>query len=250
MASVLSIQDLSVDYGHFRALRQMSMEVGRGEIVGIAGPNGAGKSTLLASVAGVVKPSAGALELGGRSVWCTTGKQRYSARDAVRAGVVLVPEGRRLFADLSVEDNLRFGAYTAGRRAKGTALDEVYDLFPKLRERRTQSAGTLSGGEQQMVAIARALMTQPSLLLIDELSLGLAPVIARRIYDALRSFAASSELTMVLVDETLKYLSAAASRIVFLSHGDKIAEELTEDLTDSRAAELYLGVSSGEPPGI
>lgn len=235
----LVLKEVSVSYGGLRAVEGVSLSVERGEILGIAGPNGAGKTSLLRAIAGLEPLSAGSIafesELLGDAV---TGK-RVAVRKNVQKGISLVPEGRRLFAGLTVEDHLRFGAYLVGGRNVAKDLERVYRIFPALAERRSQDVNTLSGGEKQMVAIGRGLMAGPRLLMIDELSLGLAPVVVNALIDALIEINRSTDLTLILVDECLGRLGSSVSRVLFLSHG-RVQTVMSPEELRVEAAALYL----------
>jgi len=211
---VLDVASLEVRYGAVPAVRDLSMQVGRGEIVGLIGPNGAGKSTTLNAIMGVVPARRGEIRLAGRSI-------RGEAPETIaRAGVALVPEGRRIFAEFTVAENLELGL--SGRRVKdGVAADLgwVYGLFPVVKEFRGRLAGTLSGGEQQQLAIARALVARPDLLLLDEPSLGLAPAIVDVVFDTLRAIRESG-VTVLLVEQRAQRTVALADRTYVLSNGE------------------------------
>jgi branched-chain amino acid transport system ATP-binding protein len=212
--------------------------VAAGEIVGISGPNGAGKSTLLKAIAGI-QPCSGAqlrwnLGDGREPVTRSPG-----ARTMVRHGIALVPEGRNLFSGLSVEENLRLGSVVSGTGGAAELLAQVYDIFPKLGQRRRQDVNTLSGGERQMVAIGRGLMTRPRLMLVDELSLGLAPVIAADVYEALLRLNDTLGLALVLVDESLIRLNKAVRRLYFMRHG-VLSAEIPADKRQGSMDELFF----------
>ncbi|HNQ01788.1 MAG TPA: ABC transporter ATP-binding protein, partial [Syntrophales bacterium] len=195
---LLEIRDLRVKYGNVEALHGINLSVGEGEIVAILGANGAGKSTTLMAVSRIVKSSAGSIEFNGKAL------QRLKAHDVVREGIIQVPEGRRIFNTLTVEENLSLGAFVrtdATRIAK--TREWIYELFPILRERRDQLGGTLSGGEQQMLAIARGLMAEPKILLLDEPSLGLAPLLVKAIFRTLVTINRAG-VTIVLVEQNAK----------------------------------------------
>jgi branched-chain amino acid transport system ATP-binding protein len=216
---MLSVSDLSVHYGGIRAVDRVSLTVEAGEAVAILGPNGAGKTTLLRALAGLERPAEGSVTFAGSDV---TG---HGAERMVRAGIALVPEGRGVFADLSVRDNLVLGAYHHRR----VSLDGVHALFPLLRERGRQRAGTLSGGEQQMLAIGRALMARPRLLLLDEPTLGLAPLAVRQVVERLSALRAQGT-TILLVEQNTRAASAVATRGYVLRQGRIAAEGTTEEL--------------------
>jgi branched-chain amino acid transport system ATP-binding protein len=241
MATLLEIEQLTVAYRGLEAVRSMDITVAPGEAIGLAGPNGAGKSSLMRATAGIVKLRDGSISFDGATVADARGGPRYGAKQAIALGIVLAPEGRRLFGELTVEENLRFGGYVRRSKTIPADLERMFRLFPKLSERRRQLAATLSGGEQQMVAIGRAMMTRPRLLMIDELSLGLAPVVAMDICRALTQLREEEQLSMLIVDENLQHLITLTSRIIFMGHGEKRAEHATDGLDRARASALYLG---------
>lgn len=230
---MLEINALTAGYGHGPVLQDVSMTVASGETVALLGPNGAGKSTLLAALSGTLPERSGAIRMDGLDL------MRLPSHAIVAAGLVQVPEGRRMFAPLSVQDNLRLG--TIGLRGRNTQrvqtqFDFVYQLFPRLAERRTQLAGTLSGGEQQMVAIARALMSAPRFLLLDEPFLGLAPLVVEEIRRALNALR-SGGLTMVLVEQKLDIALPFTSRAYVMIKGRIALTQSSSDL----AARADLG---------
>jgi branched-chain amino acid transport system ATP-binding protein len=221
---MLSLVDVSAGYGSFRALFGVSLEVAAGETVGVIGPNGAGKTTLMRVISGLVAPFAGAVTLEGRSIG------GLPAHRIVEHGIAHVPENRRLFPRLTVEDNLRIGAFIASARDHfSEQLARVYDLFPRLRERKDQPAGTLSGGEQQMCAIGRALMSRPRLLLMDEPSAGLAPLVVQQVFDLIRHIRAEG-LTVLIVEQNVQQVLEVVDRAYVLEAGsirlDGKADEL------------------------
>jgi branched-chain amino acid transport system ATP-binding protein len=210
----LAVDDLEVRYGAVRAVRGLSFTVEPGEIVGLIGPNGAGKSSTLHAIMGVAPVTAGTVSLGGASL---LGRR---PEDIARSGIALVPEGRRIFAELTVEENLRLGL--AGRRSQtgaDTALDRAYALFPVVRDFRRRAAGALSGGQQQQLAIARALVAEPDVLLLDEPSLGLAPRIVDIVFDALAAIRESG-LAVLLVEQRAQRTVALADRCHVISNGE------------------------------
>lgn len=230
---LVEVSGLTVRYGEVTALRDVSMQVGRGEIVGVLGPNGAGKSTLMRTIAGVHKAAAGQVRVAGEAV--AGGVPERVAKKGLR----LVPEGRRIFEPLTVEENLRMGA-VAGGSALREELERAYSRFPILGERRSQSAGTLSGGEQQQLAIGRALMSRPRIILYDEPSLGLAPRIVDQILElvvALRS----EGVTSVLVEQNARRALEISDRAYVLAAGSVAASGTARELAGSDLAAHYLG---------
>ncbi len=227
VACVLEIEALDVRYGAVAAVRGLSLEVRQGEIVGLIGPNGAGKSTTLHAVMGLVPVRGGDIRLMGRSL-------RGKAPELVaRSGVALVPEGRRIFAELTVEDNLRLGL--AGRRSRRGAendLEAVYDLFPAVREFRRRHAGALSGGQQQQLAIARALVARPDVLLLDEPSLGLAPKIVDAVFQALAEIRHQG-ISVLLVEQRAQRTVAFADRTYLMSNGENRLTLTPADAADT-----------------
>jgi branched-chain amino acid transport system ATP-binding protein len=229
----LVVESLEIRYGAVRAVRDLSLEVARGEIVGLIGPNGAGKSSTLHAIMGAAPVVAGDIRLGDRSL---VGR---ASEDVARAGVALVPEGRRIFAELTVEENLRLGL--AGRRGRGGgAFDRVHDLFPILRDFRRRPAGILSGGQQQQLAIARALVAEPDVLLLDEPSLGLAPRIVDAVFEALVAIR-DLGLAVLLVEQRAQRTVALAARTYVIANGELRLTLGPEDAADTqRLMEAYL----------
>ena len=210
---MLQVSGLSADYGSFRALFEVSLAVEAGETVAVIGPNGAGKTTLMRVISGMLPPHSGELNFEGRSIAGLT------AHHIVELGIAHVPENRRLFPRLTVEENLRMGAYLPSARASfGERLGWAYDHFPRLRERRHQIAGTLSGGEQQMCAIARALMSKPRLLLLDEPSAGLAPLVVQQVFDLVRAIA-DEGYTVLIVEQNVQQVLDLVDRAYLLEVG-------------------------------
>ena len=210
---MLSLGGVSAGYGSFRALSDVSLAVDAGETVGVIGPNGAGKTTLLRVISGLVPPLAGELTFAGSAIG------GMPAHRIVERGIAHVPENRRLFAKLSVEENLRIGAFIAPARASfAERLDWVFDLFPRLKERRRQLAGTLSGGEQQMCAIGRALMSRPKLLLMDEPSAGLAPLVVEQVFDLVRRIRAEG-FTVLIVEQNVRQVLDIVDRGYLIEAG-------------------------------
>jgi len=233
---LLAIEDLSIRYGHVQALDHVSLEVHAGEVVTLIGANGAGKSTTLRSISRIVPIHRGRITFGPRDI------SAARPSDVVRMGIAQVPEGRRVLARQSVLDNLLLGAYTRANRSEiETDLDHQFTRFPRLAERRHQVAGTLSGGEQQMLAIARALMSRPRLLLLDEPSLGLAPLIVRGIFQIISDLHGAG-VTILLVEQNASLALQIADRAYVLEAGRlTIAGPASELLTDERVRRAYLG---------
>ena len=237
MAALLEAEGLDIAYGGIRACRDVSLSVAEGEIVTLIGANGAGKSTTLRAIAGVLPPRAGAIRFRGADV------TRLPSHERSRLGISLVPEGRRVFAFLTVRDNLELGAFNHRHaRAKvRSLLEKVLDTFPRLRERLHQNAGTLSGGEQQMLALGRAMMSEPRLVCLDEPSLGLAPLVVRDIFRTIKAINAAGT-SVLLVEQNASYALETASRAYVLQTGSIIASGTCADLrNDQRVLEAYLG---------
>jgi branched-chain amino acid transport system ATP-binding protein len=233
---MLTIDDVCVRYGGIEALKGISLTVERGEIVALLGANGAGKTTTLKSVARLLPLASGRVRFCGREV------SESSTEDLVRDGVSLVPEGRAIFAGLTVRENLEVGAYShKDARAMKETIDDSVALFPRLGERMAQDAATLSGGEQQMLAIARALMARPSLLLLDEPSLGIAPKLVKRIFEAIRAIAASG-VTILLVEQNTRVALATSARAYVLRAGTiAIAGRSAELAENEEVRAVYFG---------
>ncbi len=233
---LLEIENLSVNYGAIQAVRGLSLHVEEGEIVTLIGANGAGKTTTLRAVSRMLRPVAGSVRFGGRDI------SRIPTDEAVRLGIAQSPEGRQVLARQSIQDNLELGAYTR-RDAAGVKADiaRMYERFPRLGERRGQLAGTLSGGEQQMLAIARALMSRPKLLLLDEPSLGLAPIIVREIFAIIRELNEQG-VTILLVEQNARLAMQSSHRTYVLEAGQITLEGPSRDLvSDERVLQAYLG---------
>jgi len=235
VSTLLKVEDLYVNYGDFEAVHGVSLEVEEGEIVAIVGANGAGKSTTLRAISGLTPPRSGAISYAGERV------DGFSPKDLVRRGIALVLEGRQLFPEMTVEDNLLVGAQArAGSRTRSN-LDAMYQRLPRLAERRTQLAGTLSGGEQQMAAIARALMSEPRLLLLDEPSLGLAPVIVQQIFDWIRDIHKTGT-TVLLVEQNVAASLQLARHAYVLAEGRVALHGPAEEIArDAGVRQAYLG---------
>jgi len=233
---MLIVEDLHVYYGNLHALKGVSIEVNEGELVTVIGSNGAGKTTLLRTISGILRPRPGMITYQGQNI---TGLQPHNI---VRLGIGHCPEGRHLFAPLSVMDNLRMGAFQRGGGEEfGSNLERVFKLFPILKERSHQSAGTLSGGEQQMLAIGRALMGEPKLLLLDEPSLGLAPVLVTRIFEVLGELKREG-VTILLVEQNARMSLNVADRGYVLETGEaKLQGSAAELSSNADVIKAYLG---------
>jgi branched-chain amino acid transport system ATP-binding protein len=234
---MLSLAAISAGYGSFQVLFDVSLEVPRGEAVGVIGPNGAGKTTLMRVISGLVQRYTGAMSFDGRSIG------GLPAHRMVEQGIAHVPENRRLFPRLTVEDNLRIGAYLPrARRNCAEQLDRVYKLFPRLKDRREQPAGTLSGGEQQMCAIGRALMSDPKLLLMDEPSAGLAPLVVAQVFDLVRRIRAEG-LTVLIVEQNVQQVLDVVDRAYLLEVGQiKLAGTSAELKGNDFIRKSYMGL--------
>ncbi|MBU7320233.1 ABC transporter ATP-binding protein [Paenibacillus oleatilyticus] len=233
---MLNVEQIDVYYGHIQALKGVTLDVRRGEIVTLIGANGAGKSTLLKTISGLLKPNRGSIHYTGVSM---NGK---TAQDIVKAGISHVPEGRRVFANMSVLENLELGAYvrrdTIGIRHD---LQKVFELFPRLHERRKQLAGTLSGGEQQMLAMGRALMARPKLLLLDEPSMGLAPLLVKTIFAIIEEINRNGT-TVLLVEQNANLALSIATRVYVIETGSVVLSGTPEELASSEQVKMaYLG---------
>ncbi len=235
---MLAAQGLNLGYGDIQILWNINIHIDEKEIVALAGSNGAGKSTLMRGIIGILKPMSGEISFYGKNI------SPLSPARRVPLGISMVPEGRELFYWMSVEENIRMGAFTR-RDNEGIqkSLDWVFDLFPVLKERRYQQAGTMSGGEQQMCAIARGLMADPKLLLVDELSLGLAPVMVDRMVHAIREVHKSGKISILLVEQDVQTAFELASRGYIIETGKIFVEGPSQDLLkDNRIREAYLGI--------
>ena len=233
---MLEIDALTVDYGPIRALHDVALEVKRGQLVGILGANGAGKTTLLRTISGLVRAKSGSIRLEGREIGATR------PDEIVRLGIAHVPEGRGIFPDLSVRENLLVGAHTRPSRAEIAADSaRMLEMFPALARREKQEGSTLSGGEQQMLALARALMGRPRLLLADEVSLGLAPVITRQVFGHLQMLREQG-ITIVVVEQNAHLVMKMADHVYVLKHGRLVMHGTPAELASRRElTEAYLG---------
>lgn len=234
--NLLSVAGLDVRHGLLQAVRGVSFAVEQGEIIALVGANGAGKTTLLRAIAGAHVPVGGTISF--RDVDVT----HMPAHKRVGAGIALVPEGRKLFANMSVEDNLLL-ARAAGRKGRWT-LDAVMETFPRLKERRNAKAGSLSGGEQQATAIGRALMTNPDVLLLDEVSLGLSPLAVDLVYASLQKLM-SSGATMIIVEQDLNRAQSVADRVLCMLEGKIVLQKGAKDVTREEITEAYFGLQRG-----
>jgi ABC-type branched-subunit amino acid transport system ATPase component len=236
--TMLEIEGLSHSYGRHRALRGVSIRIDASEVVAILGANGAGKTTLLNAIAGLLRPSAGSIRFRGAEL------SGLSADRVVAEGIATVTETRHLFGPMSVAENLSLGAFPPrAREAAPSTMDYVFDIFPRLAERRRQAVRTMSGGEQQMVAVGRALMAQPSLLLLDEPSLGLSPLIASELFNALERIARERRMSILLVEQNARRALKMASRAYLLALGRIVGEGDSASLAHDKAvAEIYLGL--------
>jgi branched-chain amino acid transport system ATP-binding protein len=242
---MLEVRGLAADYGDVRALWDVSLEVRAGEVVALLGPNGAGKTTLMYTITGLQRPSAGGIYLEGSAL------HELPPHRIVEGGVILVPEGRRIFASMTVLENLEVGAHAPGpRRERARTLAWVYEMFPLLAERRNQLAGQLSGGQQQMVAIGRALMGLPKLLLLDEPSLGLAPLIVRQIFEVIRAIRERG-VTVLLVEQNARQALQLADRAYILEQGRIAgAGTSTQLLANTDVQRAYLGLEESVESAI
>ena len=234
---MLELRSVDAGYGGFQALFDVSLDVKAGEAVGVIGPNGAGKTTLMRVISGLIRPRKGSITMEGKDVLATP------AHRIVALGIAHVPENRRLFPRLSVDDNLRMGAFIQDARVKyNERLKLVFDLFPRLKERRSQMAGTMSGGEQQMCAIGRALMSDPKLLLLDEPSAGLAPLVVQQVFDLVKRIRASG-LTVLIVEQNVQQVLKVVDRAYLLEAGSiRASGTSAEMLSTDTVKQAYLGV--------
>lgn len=235
---MLELEDVSASYGAIRALRGVSLHVGEGEAVAIVGANGAGKTTLMRVISGLLPAGGGRVRLGSMEI------QDRPPYEIAAMGVAHVPEGRRVFPTLTVEENLEMGSFTpAARKHRRETMEWVYSLFPRLKERRRQVAGTLSGGEQQMLAVARGLMLRPRLLLLDEPSSGLAPIVVDQMYRSLKEIFQQSRISVLVVEQNVRKALGLASRGYVLENGEIVlAGTSAELLGNPHVQQAYLGI--------
>ncbi|HZD60497.1 MAG TPA: ABC transporter ATP-binding protein [Anaerolineae bacterium] len=236
---MLDVKGLNASYGHVEVLKGIDLRVNEGEIVTIIGSNGSGKSSLLRTISGIVKVGIGKIQFNGKSI------EKLSPEKIVALGISHVPEGRQLFSELTISENLQLGAYVRYRKEPRRAIDEdvsfVYSMFPVLKERNRQPAGTLSGGEQQMLAIGRALMSRPKLLLLDEPSMGLAPIIIQNIFATLKDLREKG-LTMLLVEQDAHVALSIADRGYVLQNGEMVMHDTGENLLNNEEIKaIYFG---------
>ena len=233
--SLLKVDDIHVYYGSIHAIKGVSFEVNEGEIVTLIGANGAGKSTTLNTISGLLKPRSGDVQFEGKSLL------GVPAHKIVSHGMALCPEGRRVFLQMSVQENLEMGGYTRPASEIQDSLEDVYQRFPRLKERYKQTAGTLSGGEQQMLAMGRALMSKPKLLMLDEPSMGLAPILVEQIFDIIKELHAAGT-TILLVEQNAQVALSIADRAYVLETGTiSMSGSAKELLNDERVQKAYLG---------
>jgi len=232
---MLSVNNVSAHYGKIQALHNVSLHISQGEIVTLIGANGAGKTTLLGTLCGEPRATQGSITFDGKTI------TDWQTARIMREAIAIVPEGRRVFSRMTVEENLAMGGFFASRQEYQTRIARVYELFPRLAERKIQRAGTMSGGEQQMLAIGRALMSQPRLLLLDEPSLGLAPIIIQQIFDTIEQLRKEG-MTIFLVEQNANQALKLADRGYVLENGHVVLEDTGEALLSNEAVRsAYLG---------
>ena len=233
--SLLKVEDLHVYYGSIHAIKGISFEVEEGEIVTLIGANGAGKSTTLNTVSGLLKPRSGSIEFEGKNII------NVPTHKVVSHGMALCPEGRRVFLQMTVQENLEMGGFTRDASEIAGSIEDVYQRFPRLKERYKQTAGTLSGGEQQMLAMGRAMMSKPKLLMLDEPSMGLAPILVEQIFDIIKELHQAGT-TILLVEQNAQVALSIADRAYVLETGTiSMSGDAKELLSDPRVQKAYLG---------
>lgn len=234
--AMLTIKDLNVYYGVIQAIKGISFEVNEGEVIGLIGANGAGKTTILHTITGLISPKSGSIDFEGNDLI------KIPAHKIVSLGMAHVPEGRRIFAELTVLENLKMGAYTrSDKKEIDNTLEMIYKRFPRLKERKNQIAGTLSGGEQQMLAMGRALMSHPRIILMDEPSMGLSPLFVSEIFDIIREISESGT-TVLLVEQNAKKALSIADRAYVLETGNIVLSgDAKELMNDDSVKKAYLG---------
>jgi branched-chain amino acid transport system ATP-binding protein len=238
--TLLEVQDLNVFYGKHHVVRNVSLRVNEGEVVAIIGRNGAGKTTIARAISGLTAVAGGHVRLGEEEV------TNLPPQEIVQRGMSHVPEGRRVFTKLSVRDNLLVGAYKSS--AAQERLEQVTALFPILRDKLSQRAGQLSGGQQQMLALARALMAGPRVMVIDEPTMGLAPIIVQRLAESLRELVARERLSVILIDQQVSLAASVAGSAHILRHGQIVGSVGAEQIRSAEVREMYLGSGSGRSP--
>jgi len=233
--TILECDNISVNYGKFNAVKDVSLSVNEGEVVGILGPNGAGKTTLVKAIMGLQKCSSGSIKYEGTEI------TEFPPHRIVESGITLVPERRRIFSDMTVLENLEMGAYLVKEKAEfRKRLDYVFKIFPRLKERKGQLASTLSGGEGQMLAVGRGLMSNPKLLILDEPSLGLAPIIVKELYRTINGL--SKTVTILLVEQNVRAALGVSDRILIINNGEIVYKGTVKDVTKRKdILRLYLG---------
>jgi branched-chain amino acid transport system ATP-binding protein len=237
MSTLLRVEEINAGYGDVPVLHKVSIDVAERELVAVVGANGAGKTTLLSSIAGLLPKRAGRVSFRGEDI------TMVAAHDLAGRGLVMVPEGGRLFPFMTVEENLQLGAYSKARAELTERLAEVMEFFPILAERRTQLAGKLSGGERQMCAIARAMMSRPAMLMLDEPSVGLSPLMVERVFEIVQLVADREGLTVILVEQNVSEALEVVNRAYVLDHGRIVREGLATELrTDRQIQETYMGL--------
>ncbi len=234
MSTILKVQDMNVYYGAIHAIKGISFEVNEGEVVTLIGANGAGKTTTLQTISGLLRSKTGSIEFLGENI------SHVPAHKLVERGLVQVPEGRRIFLQMTVQENLDMGAFTA-KGDSSAAMEQVFEQFPRLKERRKQIAGTLSGGEQQMLAMGRALMSHPKLMMLDEPSMGLSPILVEFIFDIVRELH-SNGVTILLVEQNAQMALSVADRAYVMETGTITLSGTGKELAESEAVKkAYLG---------
>lgn len=236
MEPIINIKQIEVGYGDMTSLFDVSMQIEEGQITTVIGSNGSGKSTLLKSIVGILHPSKGSIEFYGKRI------ENMKTENIVRMGISLIPEGRRLFPRLTVKQNLILGAFTRDKNTIPIEMEKVFSLFPRLKDRQNQIAGTLSGGEQQMVAIARGLMSQPKVLMIDEMSLGLAPIIVTELFEMLYNIKKTG-LTVLLVEQDVNCALSIADKAYVMQNGRVVLNGEAKVIKNSELVKrAYLGI--------
>lgn len=233
---ILEVTDLSVHYGMIKAVRNVSFYVNQGEIVSLIGSNGAGKSTIMNTIMGLVPPA------GGKIIWNGEEITGNKTEKVVKKKITLCPEGRQIFPELTVIQNLEIGAFTLDEEAKKRGIERAFKLFPRLKERQFQQGGTLSGGEQQMLAVGRALMSEPKMLMLDEPSLGLAPLVVKDIFELIQRIRKEMDMTIILVEQNARQALKIADRGYVLESGQIITTDYAGNLLESdKIQDAYLG---------